>query len=109
VIGDQQPLLAIRKFSAPQLANLREQAMKERPNLRGAYREEYAEFEGTQAFLNARQNYPLLVGCQSNTFKCFLILGTVFARLAILVHDDGLFLYPKTRKLREYLYPRLRF
>ncbi len=28
---------------------------------------------GTQDFLNAAQNYPLLLGSQSNTFKCFVI------------------------------------
>ena len=109
VMGDVQPLYVLRDFDAPKMATLRDAAMAKYPGLRCLYLDEYAEFEGTQAFLNARQNYPLLLGSQSNTFKCFVTRATELARLSAYVHDDGMFNDPKAGVLREYLYPRLRY
>ena len=109
VMGDVQPLYLLRDFTAPQLAKLREEAIVRHPELRGLYLDEYGEFEGTQAFLNARQNYPLLMGSQSNTFKCFVTRATDLARVSAYVHDDGMFNDPKAGVLREHLYPRLRY
>ncbi len=56
-----------------------------------------------------RQNYQLLMGSQSNTFKCFVTRATELARVSAYVHDDGMFNDPKAGVLREYLYPRLRY
>jgi hypothetical protein len=109
VIGDDQPLIAIRDLSAPEIASLRAVAFRERPKLRSLYLNEYAEFEGTQAFLNAKQNYPLLVGSQANTFKCFVTRATELSTYSGFVHDDGMFNDPKGGKLRAHLYARLRY
>ena len=71
LMGDHEPLFVLREFSASKVDKLREETI-ERHGLRGPYLEEFVEFAGTQNFLNATQNYPLLKGSQSNLYKCFL-------------------------------------
>ncbi len=109
VMGDVQPLYALRDFTAPDLAKLREETMAAHPELRSLYLIEYSEFAGTQAFLNAKQNYGLLEGTQSNTYKCFIAKATELAQVSGYVHDDGVFNDPKGGAFREHLYPRLRY
>src|SRR5262249_43518417 len=57
VLGEANPVLAIRKLSAPVLANLRAVAFAGFPDLKGDWTRELEEAEGTQSFLNAYQNY----------------------------------------------------
>ena len=112
VMGDVQPLYAMRDVSAPQMATLRDAAMAKYSGLRGLYLAEYAEFEGTQAFLNAQQNYPLLMGSQSNTFKCFVTKAwDVASECGVqgFLHPEGVYDDPHGGALREALYHRLRF
>ncbi|MFS6818126.1 hypothetical protein AAF134_01745 [Synechococcus lacustris Tous-12m] len=72
VIGDSDPMVLIRKVSASELAKRRSEAFSNHPDLRAAYLEEFEGQNGSQAFLNALANYPLLKGSQTNLFKCFL-------------------------------------
>ena len=112
VMGDVQPLYLLRDFSAPDLAKLRVDAMSKYPGLRKLYLDEYGEFAGTQAFLNAKQNYPLLLGSQSNTFKCFVTKAWSVASeggLQGFLHPEGVYDEPKGGALRAELYPRLRY
>ena len=78
--------------------------------------DEYAEFEGTQAFLNSKQNYPLLMGSQSNTFKCFLTKAWEIASskgIQGFMHPEGAYDDfdddSKGKVLRGTLYRRLRY
>ncbi|TLF53268.1 hypothetical protein FEI13_01325 [Halomonas urmiana] len=111
IMGDHQPLFALRKVSASKLAELREQAFHDHPALLSAWREEYEESEGTQAFLNAASNYPLLKGVQTNLYKCFLPtawrLGSEQG-VAGYLHPEGIYDDPKGGAFREAVYPRLR-
>lgn len=109
VMGDVQPLYMLRDFTAPELAKLREQTMAEHGDFRSLYLNEYVEFDGTKSFLNATQNYGLLGGTQSNTYKCFMARAMELARVAGYIHDDGVFNDPKGGIFREHLYPRLRY
>ena len=109
VMGDVQPLYTLRDFTAPALAKLREETMAQHSDLRTLYLDEYAEFDGTKAFLSSTQNYGLLGGTQSNTYKCFMARATELARVSGYVHDDGVFNDPKGGIFREHLYPRLRY
>ena len=109
VMGDVQPLYVLRNFNAPEVAKLRDETMATHPDLRRLYLNEYAEFAGIQAFLNAKQNYGLLGGTQSNTYKCFMVKATELAQVSGYVHDDGVFNDPKGGAFREHLYPRLRY
>ncbi|MDN3554693.1 Eco57I restriction-modification methylase domain-containing protein [Halomonas maura] len=111
IMGDHQPLFALRKVSASKLAELREQAFHDHPALLTAWREEYEESEGTQAFLNASSNYPLLAGQKANLYKCFLPtawrLGSEQG-IAGFLHPEGIYDDPRGGTFREAIYPRLR-
>ena len=72
VLGERNPVLAIRKISASDLAKLRADAFRQFDGLQDAWTAELQEAEGTQNFLNAVQNYPLLKGVQTNLYKCFM-------------------------------------
>ncbi|MCK2183593.1 hypothetical protein [Halomonas getboli] len=111
IMGDHQPAFALRKTSASQLATLREQAFHDHPGLLGAWRREYEESEGTQAFLNSAANYPLLKGVQTNLYKCFLPTAWRLGceqGVAGFLHPEGIYDDPKGGSFREIVYPRLR-
>ncbi len=110
VMGDAEPLYVLRKYSASRLAQMREKVI-EHFNLRGNYFSNYQEFEATQNFLNAYQNYPPLRGVQTNLYKCFLpqawMIGLSKGAAAFL-HPEGIYDDPNGGAFREALYPRLR-
>ena len=98
VMGDHEPLFAIRKYSAKQLEDLREQTFHQKPRLADEWKKELEESEGTQAFLNAHMNYPELRGVQTNLFKCFL--PRAWANSSALgisgfLHPEGIYDDPK--------------
>ena len=111
VLGDHNPRFALRRLSAKQLTDLRTAAFDRSPALRGAWLDELEEAEATQAFLNARQNYPLLAGQKANLYKCFVpqawMVGTS-SGVSGLLHPEGVYDDAKGGPLRENLYPRLR-
>ena len=111
ILGDANPLFVLRSFSASQLNNLREQALSEYPNLRADYFSEFEQSEGTQNFLNAQVNYPLLKGMQTNLFKCFLPQAWMASSLigvSGFLHPEGIYDDPKGGLFRAAVYPRLR-
>ncbi len=111
VLGDFEPRFVLGKFTAPQLAKLRAETFHRVPELEAAWREEYEESEGTQAFLNAACNYPLLRGVQTNLYKCFLprAWANNSARgVSGFLHPEGIYDDPKGGEFRKALYPRLR-
>ncbi|OYD53809.1 N-6 DNA methylase [Thauera propionica] len=111
ILGEKNPVFAVRKISASDLAKLRAQAFDDFPGLQPAWTEELQEAEGTQNFLNAVQNYPLLKGVQTNLYKCFMPLawGLNSAQgVAGLLHPEGPYDDPKGGVLREAVYGRLR-
>lgn len=72
ILGDLEPLLAVRKLSAKEIADRRSKLFKRDPTARAGYLEEFCEVIGSQAFLNAAANYPLLQGTKTNLYKCFI-------------------------------------
>lgn len=111
VLGDFEPEFVLRKLSASKLNTLREQTFNQIPALEAAWRSEYEGCEGTQNFLNALQNYPVLKGTQTNLYKCFLPqawrLGAEQGVSGFL-HPEGIYDDPKGGVLRASIYPRLR-
>lgn len=109
-MGDHNPEFILKKFSASRLAALREEILKQH-HLQPAYLQEYAETAGTQNFLNALQNYPMLKGIQTNLYKCFLpqawMIGAPHA-VSGFVHPEGIYDDPKGGNFRQEVYPRLR-
>lgn len=111
ILGEQNPVFAVRKISASDLAKLRAQAFADFFGLQAAWSEELQEAEGTQNFLNAVQNYPLLKGVQTNLYKCFMPLawGLNSAHgVTGLLHPEGPYDDPRGGVLREAAYARLR-
>jgi hypothetical protein len=111
ILGEKNPLFAIRKFSASDLEKLRAEALMTYPGLQDVWTAELEQAEATQNFLNGTQNYPLLKGMQTNLYKCFLPLGWWLAGshgVAAYLHPEGPYDDPKGGALREALYPRLR-
>jgi len=111
ILGEQNPLFAIRNVSASSLAKMRSDAFDKFPSLQNAWTEELQGAEGTQNFFNATQNYPLLKGLQSNLYKCFLPLTWALSGvngIVGLLHPEGPYEDPRGGELREYLYLRLR-
>ncbi|HEY9619824.1 MAG TPA: hypothetical protein V6C78_05615 [Crinalium sp.] len=111
VLGDADPLVILRNLSASALAEKREQAFEGNPRLRQLYLLEYEDAEGTQNFLNALQNYPLLKGVQTNSFKCFLPQAWMFSRssgVSGFLHPEGVYDDPNGGRLRSTLYQYLK-
>jgi hypothetical protein len=111
ILGEKNPLFAIRKFSASDLGKLRDEAFMTYPGLQDAWTVELELAEATQNFLNGTQNYPVLKGVQTNLYKCFLPLGWRLSGnhgVAAYLHPEGPYDDPKGGALREALYSRLR-
>ena len=111
ILGERNPVFAVRKISASDLAKLRAEAFAQFPGLQAAWTEELQEAEGTQNFLNAVQNYPLLKGVQTNLYKCFMPLAWSLNSpqgVSALLHPEGPYDDPNGGNLREAVYARLR-
>lgn len=111
ILGEVNPLFAIRKLNATEISKLRAEAFAQFKSLQEAWTAELEEAESTQNFLNAFQNYPLLRGMQTNLYKCFLPLGWRLNSSngnAAFLHPEGPYDDPKGGGLREVLYSRLR-
>jgi hypothetical protein len=111
VLGERNPVFVIRKVSASDLAKLRADAFDRFAGLQEAWTDELQEAEGTQNFLNAVQNYPLLKGMPANLYKCFMPLAWQISGangVTGLLHPEGPYDDPKGGGLREVVYSRLR-
>lgn len=111
ILGEMNPIFAIRKVTSSQLSKLREEAFIEYSDLKHMWISELQEAEGTGKFLNAIQNYPHLKGMQSNLYKCFIPKAWSLMScngFAGLLYPEGPFEDPKGGALRESIYERLR-
>jgi hypothetical protein len=110
VLGEANPLVAIRKLSAAELANERALLFLENSGLQEMWTEELEEAQATQKFLGSTQNYPFLDGA-INLYKCFLPVGwTLGGHRGVVgfLHPEGPYDDPKGGPLRELIYGRLR-
>ncbi|MCY3837227.1 MAG: hypothetical protein OXH09_01000 [Gammaproteobacteria bacterium] len=111
VLGDYDPSLVLRKHSATELTDSRDEAFEEFAGLREAWIGDVEDSEATQAFLNATQNYPTLAGQQTNLYKCFIPQAWMIASetgVAGFLHPDGVYDDPKGGQFRREIYSRLR-
>ncbi|MEA3642816.1 MAG: hypothetical protein VBE63_23165 [Lamprobacter sp.] len=111
ILGEADPRIAIRKMSASELARRRAELFADWPGMQAAWLDEFCEQAGMQAFLNARQNYPLLKGVQTNLYKCFLPQAWMIGNaegVSAFVHPEGVYDDPKGGAFREAIYPRLK-
>lgn len=111
ILGDHNPAFVLHKLSAKQLTDEREAAFERSPQLQQAWFAELAEAEGSQAFLNATQNYPQLAGQKANLYKCFLPRAWANVNgqgVSGFLHPEGIYDDPKGGKFRREVYRRLR-
>ncbi len=111
VLGDYDPSLVLRKHSAVELTQVRDEAFERHRGLRAAWIAEVEDAETVQAFLNGLQNYPALAGQKTNLYKCFLpqAWSMVCERgVSGFLHPDGIYDDPKGGPFRRDVYARLR-
>ncbi|MEG4505623.1 N-6 DNA methylase [Microcoleus sp. F6_B4] len=112
VLGDAEPLFELRKFSATKQSQLREDVFAKYHTLKSDYFNIYEGFEGSQLFLNAYQNYPLLKGQKANLYKCFIPQSWYFSNqrgVQAFIHQDSIYDDPNGGVFRAAIYPRLRY
>ena len=111
VMSERFPEVVIHKVSAPDARRMKSDILAD-PYMRAIYDAEQMEVQCSGAFMNAYANYPLLVGQQTNLYKCVLTnsfdLSSSTGYIGILcpesIYDD-----PKGQPLRRELYKRLRY
>ena len=112
IISEKYPEVAIRRTSAPDVRRKRDELFSIDPQLEKLYRAEEIDNTCSGVFLNAYQNYPLLVGQQTNLYKCVLTNGMELmgcdGYMGLLtpesIYDD-----PKGQSLRRELYKHLMY
>ncbi len=111
ILSEKNPLFAVKKLSATEIAKKREELLKNE-TIKEDYLGEYEHISGIQGFLNSIQMYVDLQGQQTNLYKCFLPLAWEIANnegVSAFIHLDGIFDDPKAGLLRKELYPRLKY
>ncbi|MEQ9414287.1 MAG: hypothetical protein RIF39_10675, partial [Cyclobacteriaceae bacterium] len=111
IIAEQFPEVLIRKTTAPTVRKLQESFLSNTDH-KVEYLDEYIGTDSSALFMNAVQNYPLLVGQQTNLYKCVLENGfTLTAPKGFLglLHPEGVYDDPNGQILRKQAYKRLRF
>ena len=111
IIAEKFPEVEIKSVTAPQVRLLQTEFFKDE-KLKDLYYDEMVGTECIAVFMNAGQNYPLLVGQQTNLYKCVLENG--FSLLSKngfmgLLHPEGVYDDPNGQSLRKEIYPRLKY
>ena len=109
IIAEKYPEVAIRKISAPDVRKMKEDLLNNN-SLRTLFDDEQLENAASVAFMNAVANYPLLIGQQTNLYKCVLENG--FTQLSDagfmgLLHPETIYDDPKGKPLRKFIYHRI--
>lgn len=110
IISEKYPEVAIRKVSAPIVRQKIDQFMNNEL-MKNLYLSEQNEQACSTAFLNAYCNYPLLIGQQTNLYKCVLtncmdLISDDKGYIGLLC-PDGIYNDAKGQPLRKELYKRL--
>lgn len=112
IISEHFPEVAIRNIPAPKVREAKEQMFADNKATEESYFVELEEVICQSQFLNGFCNYPLLVGQQTNLYKCILtnsfdcISNSGYTGLLLpeSIYDD-----PNGQPLRRELYLRLRY
>ena len=110
IMSEKYPEVSIRKTSAPVVRQMKSKFFAN-SGLKALYKYEQNECICSGSFLNAYANYPLLVGQQTNLYKCVLtncfdLVSNNNGYIGILcpesIYDD-----PNGKPLRKEVYSRL--
>lgn len=112
IISEKYPEVAIRRTSAPDVRRKRDELFSIDPQLENLYRAEEIDNTCSGVFLNAYQNYPLLVGQQTNLYKCILEncmnMNNKYGYAGIIC-PDGIYDDPSGQPFRNVLYKKLKY
>ncbi|WP_438012826.1 Eco57I restriction-modification methylase domain-containing protein [Psychrobacter raelei] len=111
VLGDFEPLLVLRKFSANKAGKLRDDIFDKSSWVKSSWLAEYEQSSGSQNFIGDISNYPLLQGQKANLYKCFLPQAwsnTSKKGVSGFLHPEGVYDDPNGGQLRKAVYSRLR-
>jgi len=111
IMSEKFPEVAIRRVIAPKVREAHDKFLQD-PRMNELYWGENVENAGSVAFMNAYCNYPLLIGQQTNLYKC--VLENCFSLLSSvgyigLLHPETVYDDPKGQPLRREMYHRLLF
>ena len=112
IISEKYPEVAIRRTSAPEVRRKRDELFSIDSQLEKLYRAEEIDNTCSGVFLNAYQNYPLLVGQQTNLYKCVLTNGMeLMGRDGYmgLLTPESIYDDPNGQPLRRELYKHLMY
>lgn len=110
VLSDKEPKLAVKDYSAAETVMMRNDVLTN-VSAKALYFNEYEELTAFQKFYCAAQNYPELIGVQTNLYKIFLPQAWMFNNklgVSAFVHPEGVYYDSKGGRLRSCLYRRLR-
>lgn len=109
IIAEKFPEVEVKKLSAPQVRGLQENFFAD-TRLKEIYVDELLGTEATTVFMNAVQCFPLLIGQQTNLYKCVLENGfSLLSKEGLmgLLHPEGVYDDPNGHPLRNEIYRRL--
>lgn len=113
ILSEKYPEVAIRKMSAPDVRKMRDKMFEQIPATEELYRYEEIDTACSSKFMSAYCNYPLLVGQQTNLYKCVLENAMDMASedngYIGLLTPESIYDDPKGQPLRRELYKRLRY
>ncbi len=112
IMSEKYPEVVIRRMSVPDMRQKLADMFASNENLKLLYHSEEIENVCTGVFLNAHQNYPLLVGQQTNLYKCILENGfTMLSNNGFmgLLHPETVYDDPNGQPLRKEMYHRLAY
>ena len=118
IVAEKFPEVAVRRMAAPAVRKKLDEYFKKDKDhhvqgslyLKDIYFDEENENVGSTAFMNAHCNYPLLVGQQTNLYKCVLENGfTMLSNNGYmgLLHPETVYDDPSGQPLRKEMYHRL--
>lgn len=110
VLQEKYPEVVIHKHTSE--LPTKEEMFKENPYMLNLYRSEQIEVAASGTFMNSKCNYPLLVGQQTNLYKC--ILENAFSLLSDngimgMLHPETIYDEPNGQVLRKEVYKRLKY
>jgi hypothetical protein len=111
LISEKFPEVIIQNLTAPVIRNLQIKIFEDKP-FKELFINDAIAIECTGIFMGAVQNYPLLIGQKDNLYKCILSNGlNLLSKSGFmgLIHPEGIYDDPNGKKLREEIYPRLKF
>ena len=111
IFSEKFPEVEIKNLSAPQVRHMQSEFFADE-YLSNLFIDELIGTECISSFMNASQNYPLLIGQQTNLYKCILENGfSLLSRNGYMgmLHPEGVYDDPNGQPLRKEIYQRLKY